>query len=100
MDARIKGDLVLVNDCLRVNVIDGKSFLLIWHPGFSITIDQETVQVVDSTGQVAALEGDFVAVGGGGDENPTWMGLAEPLPDDCPGPYFIVGESIEKIDRP
>lgn len=99
-DAVIKGELVLSNGCLRVNDVNGNSFLLIWRPGFSTRMDQEVVQVIDSTGQVAASVGDFVEVGGGGDTNPTWYGLAEPLPDNCPGPYFIVGESIKKIDRP
>ena len=99
-DAVINGELVLSNGCLRVNDTDGNSFLLIWRPGFSIRTDQGVVQIIDSTGQVTASVGDFVEVGGGGDLNPTWYGLVEPLPENCPGPYFIVGESIKKIDRP
>lgn len=101
MQALIKGELILKNDCLRVSDLHGNSILLIWRPGFSTRMEQEIVQVVDSnTGNVLASVGDFVAVGGGFDDNPTWMGLNEPLPEDCPGPYFIVGEFIKKIENP
>ncbi len=100
MDALIRGRLVLANGCLRVNDADGNSILLIWRPGFSTRTEAETVQVIGPTGMVVAEVGDFVEVGGGGDSNPAWIGLTEPLPDECPGPYFIVGESIKKIDYP
>ena len=79
LEALFKGELILTNGCLRVNDTDGKSILLIWHPGFSTRMHQGIVQVVDSTGQVAASVGDFVSVGEGFDLNPTWYGLAEPL---------------------
>ena len=100
LEALLTGELILTNGCLRVNDTDGKSILLIWHPGFSTRTHQGIVQVVDSTGQVVASVGDFVAVGGGFDSNPTWYGLAEPLPEECPGPYWLVGESIKKINQP
>lgn len=100
LEALFTGELILDNGCLRVKDTDGNSVLLIWHPGFSTRMDQGNVQIVDSTGQVAASVGDFVAVGGGFDSNPTWIGLAEPLPNDCLGPYWLVGEAINKIDRP
>ena len=67
MDALIKGQLVLVNGCLRVNDTDGNSILLIWRPGFSTRTEEGIVQVVDPTGIVVAEVGDFVEVGGGGE---------------------------------
>ena len=105
LEALIKGELVLENGCLRVSDVDGAvngaTILLIWDPRFATSTKQGAVQVIDNrTGNVLASVGDYVAVGGGFDGNPTWMGLANPLPEDCPGPYYIVGESIEKIDRP
>lgn len=101
MQALIEGELILENGCLRVNDLYGNSILLIWRPGFSTRTEEEIVQVVDSNTDKALVSvGDFVAVGGGFDDNPTWMGLTEPLPEECPGPYFIVGESIKKIDKP
>jgi len=100
LEARFTGELVLNNGCLRVKNIRGNSVLLIWRPGFSTRTEQGVVQVLDSTGEVAASVGDFVEVGGGYEENPTLYGLAEPLPENCPGSYWIVGEWIKKIDKP
>jgi hypothetical protein len=74
--------------------------LLIWQPGFSTRTEQGITQVLDNTGQVVASVGDYVEMGGGLDEDPTWMGLKEPLPKDCPKPYFVVGNEIKKIERP
>ena len=101
MEALIKGELVLENGCLRVSEVDGVSILIIWDLRFSIRADQGVVQVIENrTGDVLASVGDFVAVGGGFDSDPTWMGLREPLSKDCPRPYYVIGESIKKIDKP
>lgn len=100
MDALLTGELVVINGCLRVKDNYGNSILLIWRPGFSTRTEQGIIQVLDGTGQAVASVGDYVEVGGGFDDDPTWMGLREPLPKDCPGPYWVVGESIKKIERP
>ena len=101
-DITIKGELALDNGCLRVSGVGEHSFLLIWDPRFSTRTEQGIVQVIDSsTGEVLASVGDFVAVGDGGDlTNPTWMWLKQLIPDECPGPYWVVGDTITKIDRP
>jgi hypothetical protein len=102
----IEGKLVLDNGCLRVsrakNLLAGDNFLLIWDPRFSTRTEQGIVQVIDSgTGEVLASVGDFVTIGDGGDlTNPTWLWLKQPIPNECPGPYWVIGESIKKIDRP
>jgi len=84
-----------------VSEVDGVSILIIWDLRFSIRADQGVVQVIENrTGDVLASVGDFVAVGGGFDSDPTWMGLREPLSKDCPRPYYVIGESIKKIDKP
>ena len=102
MEMLIKGELVLDNGCLRVSDVDGVSIMLIWDSRFSTRTEQGVVQVIDnSTGEVLASVGDFVAVGGGSaGTNPTELDLKESIPDECPGPYYLVGESIKKIDRP
>ena len=58
------------------------------------------MQVIDSTGQVAANVGDIVTIGGGFVPKPTFLELTEPLPEDCSGPYWLVGESIRKVNTP
>jgi len=94
------GDLVLENGCLRLKGMEGLegSFLLIWDARFSTRTEQGLVQVIDSlTGEVLASVGDYVMVGYGGDSpGRTW----KPIPEECPGPYMVVGNTIKKIDRP
>lgn len=99
--AYVDGTLALVNGCLRVDTSDGTSYLLIWHPGFANRTNNEVVQIVDNRDQVVASVGDYVRIsGGGGDISPSDLNLAEPLPSDCPGPYWLVGTSITTISRP
>lgn len=102
LSAVVKGELTLENGCLRVsgvkNAVHGDGFLLIWEPIFSTRTEQGVVQVIDSTGKVLASVGDFIELDGG--SAPTGMWLKQPIPDECHGPYWLVGASIKKIDRP
>lgn len=96
------GNLVLENGCLRLsgvkNFLDGDSLLLIWDARFSTRTELGIVQVIDSlTGNVLASAGDYVMVGYAGDLTGRTV---KPIPEECPGPYMVVGESIKKIDRP
>lgn len=94
------GQLALANGCLRLNVNDEISILLIWEPDFSTRTEQGITQVVDNTGQVVANVGDYVEMSGGFSDDPTLIGLKEPLPKDCPGPYWVIGAEIRKIEKP
>lgn len=99
LDALVEGELVLENGCLRVKTISDGSFLLIWDPRFSTRTEQGIVQVIDrNTGDVQASVGDYVQAGGGSFPRGTW--LKQPIPKECPGSYWIIGESIKKIDKP
>jgi hypothetical protein len=98
-DALITGELVVTNGCLRVKEKYGNNVLLIWPVGFSPHTEQGIIQVLDSTGQAVASVGDWVEIGGG-EVPPTYLDLVDPLPENCPGPYWLVGDYIKKIDRP
>jgi len=100
LQALATGQLALANGCLRLNVIDEISILLIWQPSFSARTEQGITQVVDNTGQVVASVGDYVEMSGGFSDDPTGIGLKEPLPKDCPGPYWLIGDEIRKIEKP
>lgn len=105
-DALVRGKLTLDNGCLRVsetNTINGDSYLLIWDSRFSTRTEQRIVQVIDSsTGELLASVGDYIEVGGGVvvDVREMEMALKELLPQECSEPYWLVGDSIKKIDRP
>jgi hypothetical protein len=101
MDALLTGELVVINGCLWVKDNYGNNpILLIWPPGFSAQAEQGIIQVLDSTGKRVASVGDWIEVGGGQVPTPTYLGLIDPLPENCPGPYWLVGEYIKKIDYP
>jgi hypothetical protein len=99
----IRGELVLENGCLRVKGVEGfstgDSFLLIWDPRFSAKTEQGVVQVIDrDSGETLVKVGDYVEFGNNGGDNirPT----KEPIPEECKGPYLVVGEFIRKTDKP
>ncbi len=99
MDALLEGRLELDNGYLRVKYVDN-NYLLIWPHGFSLRIEGEEIQVIDSNGQVFARVGDIIKVGGG--EAPSGKEkeylekyfVEQPLPDDCQGPYWIIGQVV------
>lgn len=100
MLAELQGKLVSENDCLRVD--DGYSnYLIIWPHGFSMRTEGEEIQVLDSNRQVVARVGDYIYVSGGAfegeqmEEHVEKNVLGLQLPDDCQGPYWIVGDTVE-----
>ncbi|HLO17158.1 MAG TPA: hypothetical protein VK206_20160 [Anaerolineales bacterium] len=97
MDALLIGKLVLVNNCLRVNDENDNSFLPIWPRGFSARLNDGIIEVVDDQDQLIAQVGDNLRIGGG--EMPGQHikeDTLQPLPDDCPGPYWLVGDEITR----
>jgi len=102
MEALMEGELVLENGCLRVKVSnvyasdDEPSVLIIWDLRFSTRTEERVVQLIDTlTGNVLASVGDFVSMGGGFISPPTYLGLVDPVPEECPGPYWLVGEFVK-----
>jgi antitoxin component of RelBE/YafQ-DinJ toxin-antitoxin module len=96
MEAELIGQLVLVDGCLRIDSIHGaESLLPIWPPEFGLAAEGDEIQVLDGEGQVVALVGEEVYMGGGGGSA---AGLAEcvqqQLPATCTGPYWIVGDGV------
>ena len=86
-------ELIIKDGCLRAG-----GFLLVWPYGFSLSADNGTFQVIDSTGKIVARVGDEIKVGGGADETPDGRVArvySAQLPSErCSGPYYIVGEVI------
>ena len=99
MEALLEGRLELDNGYLRVKYFDD-NYLLIWPHGFSLRTEGEEIQVIDSNGQVFACVGDKIRVGGGektGEKAKEFIEkyiVEQPLPDDCLGPYWVIGEVV------
>ncbi len=104
VDFLVTGELVLENGCLRVskaNLATGDNFLLIWDKNFATRREQGVLQVIDAhTSEVLASVDDYVEIGGGMAPTEIEKYLKEPIPIECPGPYWLVGEPLKRIDKP
>ncbi|MGC1376268.1 MAG: hypothetical protein WA821_08600 [Anaerolineales bacterium] len=92
MMAGLWGKLILVDGCPRAEGSDGSSVLLLWPYNYTIDRNTHPEQIRDSTGQVVARIGDYIAMAGG---NPP---SEEKATNGCAGPTWIVGEPIEMLD--
>lgn len=92
--AMMVGELAIENECLRVN-----DYLLIWPPDFTVSIKEDTVEIIDElTGEKAVWHnGETVQIGGG--EVP-YLSLDEQVRQDVPahcskggaGSFWLVGD--------
>jgi len=101
MEAMLKGKLVVVDGCLRIESFDAQvSYLPIWPNGYGLGLAGNDIKVSDETGEtVVARVGEGVSMGGG--EIPNLEGFDEftlgEIPDDCTGPYWLVGAGTHLI---
>lgn len=97
------GKLVEVENCLRVDDRDSDtSYLLVWPPDITATLEKDTVRVVTSviTGnrkEVVLHVGEMVRLSGGETENLEEQ-LRQTLPANCPGPYWVVGIEVGPLE--
>jgi len=101
--AELVGELVEVEHCIRVNDRNSDtSYLLVWPPDITATVENDTVRVVTGilTGnrKEAVLHlGEMVHLSGGetrslGDQ------LRQTLPANCPEPYWVVGIEVGPLE--
>ena len=86
------------NGCWRV-FSEGTSFLIVWPHGFTATAMIGAPQVLDANGDVVGTTGMEISLGGGAREGDAVSAFEEEHPDlpldQCPGPYWLVGEVVE-----
>ena len=92
MEALLEGELVLEEGCLRTKSKGGTDYLLIWPHGFKLSVDGPDIRITDDSGLSLSV-GEEIRIGGGEVPLAHVQTLVEqPVPDDCPGPYWVVGE--------
>ena len=94
MEADHKGVLRLENGCLRSKNANGTDYLLIWPKRHKLTVDGEDIRIIADSG-VSLSVGEEIRIGGGERPLARVQTLVEqPLPSDCPGPYWVVGDVL------
>ena len=96
MEAALKGELVLENGCLRVKSVNGAGYLLIWPKRHKLTVDGQDIRIIADSG-ISLSVGEEIRIGGGTLSLAHVPTLVEqPLPSDCPGPYWVVGDVLAR----
>lgn len=73
------------SNCLRV---DGT--LILWPHGYTYKIEGDAIWIIDDRGAPAVRTGDMVKIGGGGIPEQYVEDLIDPpLPEGCPGPFWL-----------
>ncbi len=85
--------------CLRLEHGGGFTEVPIWPPRFDLRTEGGEVRVLDGEGGIVARVGDRVEMGGG--EVWSLAGIRSvdgrtrrELEERCPGPYWLVGETV------
>ncbi len=103
------GELILEDGCLRIledpdlshRVDFVPSFLPIWPEGFSWRRTEDSLAIIDRSGQMVARVGDYVRLSGEGifSGSHRGEGLAETLTSDCTAPFYhLVGDDVTVIE--
>ena len=100
LDAMAVGELVSENGCLRLRRIDGiddgAGRLLIWNQTADMTADGQSVRITDEFGVTSSFSvGDKLQMGGGEAYlDHVQKNVVQPIPSNCPGPYWLVGLGV------
>ena len=92
----LQGKLLIKDGCLRVSERDEEAGrLIIWQPDYFLNNNQGTVEVLDREGKVVARVGEPISLTAAGVTD--WeRQLREPLPEQCPGPYWVMDGIVHK----
>jgi hypothetical protein len=95
MTALLEGNLELGDDGWLRAESNNSSHVLIWPYGFTVRGEGKEIQVLDGDGQVVAIVGKAIKVGGGETtEEIAEMYTGKGIPDDLAGPFWLVAEVI------
>ncbi len=93
MEALLVGELVVDEGCLRV-ASENESYLVIWQADYFLTDNNGRLEILDESGAVIAHGEETIYMGGG--EQPTVddAELRQPVPEQCGGPYWRMGQFL------
>ncbi len=91
-DAAIRGTLTIIDGCLRLMPREGNtSYLIVWPPHVEYSVKQDMLTILDHESGVSTRIGEEIVLGGGemSPQSSIVQELQQPLPEACPGPYWI-----------
>lgn len=98
-EALLQGRLVLEGGCLRVETPEGASYLVLWPPRAELR--DGPARVADRETGAEVRMGEPIRLSGG--EVPlvpsVLRRLENPLPEGCPGPYWLAGHLLPTRQR-
>ena len=99
MEALLVGKLIVKDGCLRVSASDrDRGHLIIWQPDYFLNSNEGVIEILDRRGEAVARVGEEIRMGGG--EVPLTANLKrqlrEPLPEQCEGPYWLMGQLVSE----
>jgi hypothetical protein len=96
MEAELIGHLVIIDGCLRIESLYGdQSYFPIWPPEFSLSMDSDEIVILDGDGILVGSVGEEIYMGGGtGSTNSLSDCVRQQLPENCDGPFWVVGEGV------
>lgn len=96
MEAELIGTVVLRDGCLQIDSLYGEGPVIpVWPAEFSVTVEEDTLIVLDGDGNPLIRTGEEVYMGGGeGNENGLLECVRQQLPETCSGRYWYVGEGV------
>ncbi len=101
MEARARGTLVLVENCLRLQANDpDTSYMLVWPPDFTLKEEDGKVFILDEGKKKVASIGNMVQMSGG-EIHRIWQldqSIQKQVPDRCVEPFWIMGEEFYTLE--
>lgn len=101
MDALATGDLVLVDNCIRLELKEsGASYMLIWLPDFNLVEESENIYILNEKNVPVAAPGDRVPMDGGAIKGLMMLdkSILAQMPDWYSKPFWVMGDKFVKID--
>jgi len=99
MEALLVGKLIVKDGCLRVSASDrDRGHLIIWQPDYFLNSNEGVIEILDRRGEAVAHVGEEIRIGGGEVALTANLKqqLHEPLPEQCEGPYWLMGQLVSK----
>ena len=105
MEALVYGTLEVSEECLHLNDREASTvYVPIWPPDYSLDVTASPPWVLDGAGRSLVTVGQEVLLSGG--EIHTLTGISgidasvkEALITRCPGPYWIVGDTVQPVSE-